>query len=586
MTAFTSPLYAQASDPRLQSLFDEYWEAQTLNFPTWATYLGDHRYDAMLTEHSVEAYARRLEQTRGFLDRIRAIPLDGLTSADSLNHMLFETMLADDVEGAAFKDYLMPVSQQGGPPSDFAELPTYHPFNTVADYDNYIERLHAFPAMIDQVMANMAEGIRLKLTPARVTMDKVIPQLDALIVRDPKESILAGPLEKFPEGIDDTAKTRIKTSVLRAVRNDVTPAYRRLRDFVRDRYLRACRTDAGIWALPDGQARYEYTVRHHTTTPMTAEEIHKLGETEVARIRGEMRRVTNTVGHQGTLESFMDALRVNPRFYYQSEDSLMQGFRRILKEMDRDLSKLFGRLPKQWYDLRAIEAFRAPAAPAAYYYSAPDDGSRPAYFYVNTYQIETRPKFTMEALAYHEAVPGHHLQITIQQELKNLPNFRRHGGHTAFVEGWALYSEQLPKEVAKYRDPYSEFGRLTFEAWRAVRLVVDTGIHHFKWTREQAIDYMRKNTALSENDIISEVERYIASPGQALAYKIGQLKILDLRQRAERALAGYFDVRTFHDALLEEGSLPLNVLDAKMSRWLAAETERARLEQAAEKPGN
>jgi prolyl oligopeptidase len=304
---------------------------------------------------------------------------------------------------------------------------------------------------------------------------------------------------------------------------------------------------------------------------MTPDEIHELGKRELGKVRSDMRRLIREMRYSGSLESFMDALRVNPRFYYDSPDSLLAGFRAILSDMDAKLPQLFGRLPKQWYDLREIEAYRAPSAPAAYYYGAPDDGSRPAYFYVNTYRPETRPRYTMEALAYHEAVPGHHLQLTLQQEMENLPEFRRHGGFTAFVEGWALYSERLPKEVGFYRDYYSEFGRLTFEAWRAARLLVDTGIHHFKWTREEAIEFLTQNTSLSETDIISEVERYISWPGQALAYKIGQIKILEIRAHAEDRLGEDFDIRRFHDALLEEGALSLDLLEAKMARWTSAQ---------------
>lgn len=567
----------EGSDPRLGTLFRDYWETQLRNYPAWATYLGDHRYDSLLTDHSAEAQARRSAQTRSFLERVSAIPLDGLSGADSLNHRLFRRMLEDALAGEVFRDELMPITQQGGPPSDFAELPTFHPMRNAGDVATYLARLRAFPQMIDQIILNMQEGMKAGLLPARVTMEMVLPQIDALLVRDPGLSILAIRAADLPADLSFAERDRLAGDIRRTVRDAVMPSYRKLHRFIRDRYLRDCRSNVGIWALPDGAARYEYLVRHYTTTEMTPAEIHELGKQEVGQIRSQMRQVLNTLAYRGSLEDFMNALRINPRFYYSTPEELMQGFRAILSKMDQKLPELFGRLPKQGYDLKELEAFRAPSAPAAYYYGAPDDGSRPGYFYVNTYRVDTRPKYTMEALAYHEAVPGHHLQLTIQQELDDLPDFRRHGGYTAFVEGWGLYSEQLPKEVGMYADPYSEFGRLTFDAWRAVRLVVDTGIHHFKWTREQAIAYMKKNTALSDVDIVSEVERYIAWPGQALAYKIGQIKISELRTLAQQTLRANFDIRAFHDELLSEGALPLDLLAQKMNRWMMAEERRFRL---------
>jgi len=588
---------AYEGDPRLASLFDDYWQSYLREYPTYATYLGDHRYDSLLTDYSEAAHARSLEETRGFLERIGAISLDSLSPADSLNHMLFTRMLEDDLEAATFRDYLMPVTQQGGPHSNFAQLPTYHPFNTVTDYNNYIARLRAFPIVIEQTITNMQQGMAEGIVPARVTMNKVMPQLEALMVRDARESILYGPVSRIPDTFSESEHKRIEDEIYHGIRDEVIPALRSLRDFVRDRYLRACRRDPGIWALPDGTARYAYAIKHYTTTDLTPEEIHEIGLRELGRIRGDMRKVTNLLGFRGDLPELLSGMRINPRFYYTDADDLMEGFRAILKRMDTCLPLLFGHLPKQWYDLREIEAFRAASAPAAYYYSAPDDGSRPAYFYVNTYQLESRPKYTMEALAYHEAVPGHHLQLTIQQELQNLPDFRRHGGYTAFVEGWALYAEGLPKEINEYfketedptipalnayHDPYSDLGRLTFDAWRAARLVIDTGIHHMKWTREQAIDFLRENTALSDADIVSEVERYIAWPGQALAYKIGQLRILEIRSKAEHDLREDFDIRKFHDVLLEDGALPLDVLSDKMDRWIASETVRLREEKSAQ----
>lgn len=563
--------HALANNKELNSLFDEYWDSQMQAYPTWATYIGDHRFDEFLTDHSATAYAARLEEDRTFLRRAESITLTDMSAADSLNHELFIRMLKDGIEGASFRNELMPISQQGNPAVNFAELPTFHPFSTVEDLENYIARLHAFAPMVDQVLANLKTGVSEGLVPPKVTMKKVLPQLEALMEGHPRDHVLSGPAHQISDSISEAERDRLKAEIIKAVRNQVVPAYRKLHKYIRNRYLRECRDEHGIWALPDGAERYAYAVRHYTTTDMTPEEIHALGIKTLHQINSDMRAVTRKMSFFGDLKDFIHALRSNPRYYYQTADSLMDGFRAHLKRMDDKLPELFGRLPRQGYDLKEIESFRAEAAPAAYYYGAPDDGSRPGYFYVNTFRPETRPKFTMEALAYHEAVPGHHLQLTIQQELKDLPTFRRHGGYTAFVEGWGLYSERLPKEVGMYKDHISEFGRLTFEAWRAARLVVDTGIHHMKWSREKAIALLEETTALSKNDVVSEVERYIAWPGQALAYKIGQMRILEIRAEAEQRLGDDFDIREFHDALLEEGALPLDLLSKKMTRWTASE---------------
>lgn len=571
---------AQADDPRLDSLFSDYWQFTLRSYPTYATYLGDHRYDSLLTDFSPAAYAARAEEVRGFLARAEAISLSGLSPVDSLNHQLFTRMLQDDIDGQEFKFQLIPVTQQGGPPNEFAELPTSHPTRNREDAQNYIRRMHAFPVLVKQTIDNMREGMKLGLVPPRVTMDKVVPQYEALMTRHPQDHVLAGYFDELPDSIPADVRAAIKKEGLEAIRTDVIPSYRKLRDFIRDHYLRACRTEVGLYALPDGEKRYAYLVRHHTTTSLTPQEIFDLGEQELGRIKSEMRQVANKANWRGPLPDFMQALRMNPKFYYTTGDSLMEGFRHICKRMDSKLPDLFGRIPKQWYDLKEMEAFRAPAAPDAYYYGAPDDGSRPAYFYVNTYKPEQRPKYTMEALAFHEAVPGHHLQLTIQQELKGLPDFRRHSGVTAYVEGWALYAELLGKEVGFYEDPYSDFGRLTYQAWRACRLIVDTGIHEFKWSRQKSIDFFRENTALSEVNIESEVERYIADPGQALAYMIGRMKIQEIRKNAEQTLGDGFDIKKFHDVLLEDGALPLDLLQEKMDRWVKAEERTNRLSKA------
>jgi len=413
----------------------------------------------------------------------------------------------------------------------------------------------------------MEVGIREKIVPARIVVEKIIPQLEVQIVEEPAESVLHKPVAEIPPSISKEDLRLLEEQVDEAVLGSAVPAYSKLLAFVKEEYLPASRDRVGIWAVPHGKEWYSFSVRHYTTTKLTPAQIHKLGHKQLAEIHWRMRVIMRKAHFKGNLQAFIETVRTDKSQYYKTGEELLNGFKAILRRMDEKLPLLFGRLPEAKYDFREIEEFRAEAAPQAYYYRPPEDRSRPGYFYVNTYKPDTRPKYTMEALAYHEAVPGHHLQIAIQQELTQLPKFRRHGGYTAFVEGWGLYAEQLGKEVGFYQELMSDFGRLTFEAWRAGRLVVDTGMHHMKWNREMAIEFLKENTANSEQDIISEVDRYIAWPGQALAYKIGQLKIRQLRSRAEKRMGRLFDIRNFHDELLSDGALPLDMLEEKLTKW-------------------
>ncbi|HEX9750950.1 MAG TPA: DUF885 domain-containing protein [candidate division Zixibacteria bacterium] len=558
---------------QLDLLYADYWEDRMARNPTWATYEGDHRFDSLLEDVSPAAVEDERLALQEFRKRLDGIRTKGGVASGDLNVELFEREIDLALEDMRWKRHLMPVSQQNGVHISFPELITFHPFETPADCENFIRRLRAFPALVDQTIANMRSGMAEGLVPARVIMEKTVPQIEAQIVDDPNDSPLAGALAEIDSSIVADDRQGIADDILAAINDDVVPAYRKLGAFVRDEYLPACRDSVGCHALPDGRERYAYFARRYTTTNLTPNEIFEIGQREVASIRRQMEAIKDSTGFRGSLPEFIAHLKSDPTMFFEDKDSLVSGFKSILAEMDGKLPELFGRLPKAPYDFREIEEFRAASAPAAYYYSAPEDRSRPGYFYINTYQPRTRPKYTMQALAFHEAVPGHHLQIAIQQELEDLPKFRKQGGYTAFVEGWGLYSERLPKEVGFYGDWYSEFGRLTFEAWRAVRLVVDVGIHDKGWSREQAIAFCRANTALTDHDIESEIERYIAWPGQALAYKIGQLKILELRQRARDTLGARFDIRTFHDELLSDGALPLDLLEAKMSRWLQRQVE-------------
>src|SRR5712664_314690 len=563
-----------SSDPvtQLNQLYNDYWEFTLKEYPLSATYLGDHRYDGFLEDASEDAFHRRVAQSKKYLDQLRSIKKPS-SKPDQLNYELFERELEDNLESAKFRPYLTPMTQQSGLQIDIPELVTYHPFGSLSDFENFSNRLRAFPRLVDQVIQSMRTGIQAGIVLARVTAEKIIPQLEANVVQDPKKLDLYKSVENIPPVIDSTESVRIRNAVAEAIRQSVVPAFEKLLAFFKEEYLPACRRDVGIWSLPDGSERYTYTVRHYTATNKSPSEIHDLGLRELSRIHGEMRAIVDRIGFKGSLQDFVSSLRNDRALYNTSAAELLAGFRKILEQMDEKLPLLFGRLPKAKYGFREIEAFRAEAAPDAYYYRPPEDGSRPAYFYVNTFRPEQRPKYTMEVLAYHEAVPGHHLQLAIQQELSDLPKFRRHGGYTAFIEGWGLYSEELPKLVGFYKDALSDFGRLSFDAWRAARLVVDTGIHRKRWTRERAIQFFLENTALSELNIVSEVERYIAWPGQALAYKIGQLKISELRAIAKKALGQRFDIREFHDELLSDGALALDVLENKMRSWTDRESE-------------
>lgn len=568
--ASLNTLTPKSSLTELNQLYDEFWEFYLKQFPRRATYLGDHRYDDRLEDASAEAFQNRISQYQAYLEQLGSMQVPDSPS-DRLNYDLFERRLKLDIEGAKFRPYLTPITQQTGPHIDVPQLITYQPFQTVQDYENYFSRLSQFPRLINQAVENMRTGIRDGIVLARITVEAILPQLEVHIVEDPKRSEFYKPAATIPDTVPKGDADIVRANLEDAVSESVVPAYSNLRDFVSDEYLPASRGEEGIWSLPDGEERYSYYIRYYTTTDYSPERIHGLGLEELARIRREMEEIVKRVGFNGTLQDYIGALRNNSSMYYPSGEQLLAGFREILKAMDEKLSLLFGRLPKAQYGFREIEAYRAEAAPDAYYYRPPADGSRPGYFYVNTNKPETRPKYTMEALAYHEAVPGHHLQIAVQQELTHLPKFRRFGGYTAFVEGWALYSERLPRELGLYSDPASDFGRLTFDALRAARLVVDTGIHYKRWTREQAIRFMEESAL--QRSIVSEVDRYIAWPGQALAYKIGQLKISELREKAEKQLGSRFDLRAFHDEILCDGALALDVLDKKMERWLAAQTE-------------
>ena len=558
---------SEQSLAELDRLYEDYWNFVLKEDPRYATYLGDHRYDGELEDASEEAFRRRASQYEEYLDRLRACsrPVAG---TGRLNYVLFERELNDAIEELSFRPWLTPITQQQGAHIAVPELVTYHPFRSVQDFGNYLSRLREFPRLIDQIVANMRLGVQEKQVLPSIIVEKIVPQLKAQIVSEPEKSVFYEPINKSSKEISAEDARHLREKGTDVILGTIVPAYEKLAKFVEEEYLPASRSEVGIWAVPQGRERYAFHVRHFTTTKLSPDEIHKVGLGELTKIRAEMVEVMGRLGFKGTVQQFLERLRTDREMYYPDGEALLAGFKSILEKMDGAIPRLFGRLPKAKYGFREIEKFRAEAAPEAYYYPPPDDGSRPGYFYVNTFRPETRPKYTMESLAYHEAVPGHHLQIAIQQELAGLPMFRRHGGYTAFVEGWAHYAEALPREIGFYSDLYSEFGRLSGSAWRAARLVVDTGIHQMRWTREEAILFMKQNTGASEHNIVSEVDRYIAWPGQALAYKIGQLKILEIRLGAEQGLGARFDLRMFHDKVLSEGALALDIVEDEMSKWV------------------
>jgi uncharacterized protein (DUF885 family) len=447
------------------------------------------------------------------------------------------------------------------------------PFQTVTDYDNWLQRGAAIPALFDQAIANMREGVTAGVVQPKVLMHKVLPQIDAVIQGEPEDSVFWGPIQNLPADFSDDDKTRLSAAYRNLISTDLVPAYQRLRDYIADEYLPACRDTISLAALPDGAAWYAFLVRTQTTTDLTPAAIHQIGLDEVARIHGEMRTVMEQVGFEGELQDFFEFMTTDPQFEFTSESALLDAYNALRARVDARIPELFAAVPKAGFEIRPVEPYRAEAMAGGQYFPPSADGARPGVFYVNTFDLPSRKTWDMEDLFLHEAIPGHHFQIAIQQELTGVPAFRLYGGETAFAEGWGLYAESLGKELGVYTDPYQYFGRLQGELWRAVRLVVDTGLHSKDWTREQVIDYMHDNSAVTDVDAIAEAERYIAVPGQALAYKIGELKLQELRQRATLALGARFDIRRFHAEVLQNGSLPLDVLETRIDRWIAAQQQ-------------
>jgi uncharacterized protein (DUF885 family) len=559
---------------RLHSLFDSEWERGLRENPLQASYIGDHRYDDRWPDLSSAALARSNAADQTVLETLTAIPADDLDAADRLNRDLFGRIYRDSVAAYGWGLQYLPVTQRRGVQSahEVAEL---LPFATAKDYENWIARLDGVGEYVDQTIALMREGMRRGLTQPRVIMERVPAQIARQVVSDPAASPFYAPFRRMPASLPETEQQRLRSAGLASIEREVVPAFRRLQAFFEQEYLPATRTSVGIWDTPGGAQWYRERVRWFTTTELTPDEIHEIGLREVARIRSEMQTIIERVGFEGSFEEFLVFLRTDPRFRYTDPQRLLEAYLAMSKRVDPLLPQYFGRLPRMPYGVRPIPAESAPDTTTAYYQPPSLDGRRAGFYYVNLYKPEERPTYEIPVLTIHEAVPGHHLQIALAQELGGLPQFRRDFEATAFVEGWALYSESLGEEMGFYDDPYDKFGQLTYEMWRAVRLVVDTGIHHKRWSRAQAIEYFRANAPKSELDIVNEIDRYISWPGQALAYKIGELRIKELRASAAAALGPGFDLREFHDVVLGSGAVPLDVLQQNVERWVRTRTASA-----------
>ena len=558
---------------KFRAFLDEDWKRAMVDQPEGATWLGFPGQNRRWSDNSRQGIELRKKHLHASIATLKTIRREELPEVEKLNYDLYGRLLADLEEGMQYGDdagggsLVMPLNQMDGIQQNAAEILALMPHETVADYEDMLARLEALPAAVEQTLALLQDGLKRGYTPPKITLRDVPKQLADLIPADPMASALLQPFKAFPAGFPEAERARLTDRAKNLYTSAVAPAFQKLRAYLTATYIPACRESIAASALPNGAASYAFRVRIRTTTSLTPQQIHEIGLAEVKRIHAEMEKVIAATGFKGSFHEFTEFLRTDPRFFYGKPEDLVNGYRIIAKRIDPELASLFGKLPRLPYGVTPIPEFKAPSQTTAYYQTGAPKVGRPGWYFVNTYKLDARPKWEMEALSLHESVPGHHLQISLAQELEGVPEFRKHAGYTAFVEGWGLYAESLGEEIGMYKDPYSKFGQLAYEMWRAVRLVVDTGMHTMGWTRQQAIDYFRENTGKTDQDVISEIDRYIVWPGQALAYKIGQLKIRELRKEAESRLGAKFDERKFHDAVLENGALPLNILEAHMKKW-------------------
>ena len=556
----------------LDNLVKQY-QLESFEFsPISATFQGlseyNDKFGPIISQQAREKY---LEFENKYLQKINAIDVNNLFGQDLLTYKIFKNDRRSYIESTQFPQYLVPINQMSGMHNFYAVLgsgQSAQPFANEQDYRNFIKRSEGFSLWMDSVIVAMREGMHTGVILPKAIVKKLIPQLDVHLVKDVEDSVFYGPLKNLPEEMNDQSRQQLKTDYETSIKKVIIPAYRRVHRFLVEEYLDETRTSFGLSELPNGKAWYEFMIKRHTTLPLTAAEIHKFGLSEVSRILAEMKKVKKTVKFDGDMPAFFEFLRTDPQFYFEEPEQLIQAYEDIKSKIDATLPKLFEVFPKADYVVKPVPEFQAASSAGASYQSPAPDGSRPGIFYINTHNLKSQPKFIMETLSIHEAAPGHHFQVAIQQEVKGLPDFRKFGGYTVFNEGWALYAESLGKELGLFTDPYMWYGRLVDEQLRAMRLVVDTGLHSFGWSREKAIEYMLANSSMARSDVEAEVERYIVIPGQALAYKIGQRKIRQLREKSERALGDQFNIKKFHTELLIDGSLPMPILEQKIDGWI------------------
>ena len=558
---------ATATEAELTAIIDDHWRWTLTQYPERRLEYGDRSGNDQWTDMSLEAFQQRYQDEGRFVERLEQIEPATLSADAQVNRSMLLRQLRDNRTEYEDGLHLIALNMRSGPQHRHSMIDTL-PMESLQDHEDWLNRLRGLPEQLSQYQALLSEGISRDRTQAQIVMSRVPSQIANLITEQASDSPFYRAFAAMPDEIDPETQSSLQTAAAAVIEAQINPALQALLDFLESDYLPAARPP-GIGALPGGKQVYSRLAQHFTTTALTPDEIHEIGLREVARIREEMETVIDTVGFDGDIAAFNEFLRTDPQFYYETPEALLEGYQAVSKRLDPGLVNLFGKLPRAPYGVRPIPDEEAPDTTTAYYMRPAIDGSRPGWYYVNLYQPEVRPKFEMEVLSVHESVPGHHLQIALAQELTGLPEFRRNGGFTAFIEGWGLYSERLGYDMGLYEDPYSRYGQLVYDMWRAVRLVVDTGIHYFGWSRQKAIDYFIANAAKSEADIINEIDRYIGWPGQALAYKIGQLKMLELRGEAETALGEDFDIRAFHDHMLGAGALPLDILERRMDDWLA-----------------
>ncbi len=562
----------QAPEPeRLRELFKVDWAYNLAESPETATYVGYPGYETKWTDWSVPAIAARKQLADRPLKVLATIDRARLGAMDQISYDIFKRQNDENVEGTRFPLELLQITQLSGVQQDAAQLLDVMPSATAAQLENQLARLRALPALVDQTIALLEDGLRRGITPPQITLRDVPQQVLNQIPEEARQSPLLRGFNNLPPTVSGEDGLRLRSEAVKIYREQVRPAFQRLHGFLAQKYVPGARTNIAATGLPDGAAWYAWRIKTQTTTGLTAQQIHEIGLAEVKRIRAEMEKVKAQTGFKGTLAEFFVHLRTDPKFFCTDKDELIRAYRDIAKRVDPQLIKLFKTLPRMPYGVQPVPAYAEKSQTTAYYYPGAPDAARPGYFFANTYALNTRPKWEMQPLTLHEAVPGHHLQISLAQELGELPEFRRYGGYTAFVEGWGLYAESLGEEMGFYTDPYDKFGQLTYEMWRAIRLVVDTGMHAMGWSREQAIQFFKDNAGKTEHDITVEIDRYIVWPGQALAYKLGELKIKELRAYAAKELGPKFDARLFHDEVLRNGAVPLSVLDAHIKAWVAAQ---------------